>query len=64
MNNFGNFNVVTPILALTFSCVAFGFLIGALVYKNNNDETIKKQAIENQCAQYNSTSGEFEWIKK
>lgn len=59
-----NFNIFIPILALSLPCVVLGFFIGVMVYKNNGDETMKQQAIENSCAQYNPTTGQFEWLKK
>lgn len=38
--------------------------IALFIDKKESIEIIKKQAIENNCARYNPTTGEFEWIKK
>ncbi len=70
MNNisggwFGPF--IVPIVASVLFFGIIGYLIGALLFSNSDKESMdvfKKQAIENNCAQYNPTNGDFEWIKK
>ena len=52
------------LLLFTASCIAFGFFVGSIVFKNDGEDTIKKQAIENSCAQYNPSTGIFEWVEK
>lgn len=41
-----------------------GIILGLLVADVLGKSNYQPQAIENNCAQYNSTTGEFEWIKK
>jgi uncharacterized protein YneF (UPF0154 family) len=45
-----------------FVGVLIGVFIGGLAFKDNVKEIIQKEAIENQCGQYNPTTGNFEWI--
>jgi hypothetical protein len=59
---FGPF--VLPIVFFVFGCVAIGWFIGAVMFADSGVEIIQKEAIENQCAQYNPTNGKFEWVKK
>jgi len=59
---FGSFMI--PIIFLVLGYVGFGFYMGGLYFSNTGVETFKKQAIENSCAQYNPTNGNFEWIKR
>ena len=70
MNNisggwFGPF--IVPIIFFVLFFGIIGYLIGALLFSNDGEATIesfKKQAIENSCAQYNPSTGIFEWVKK
>jgi hypothetical protein len=64
MNNFGDFNLFVPVLAIAVPCLALGFFIGSVMFADSGVGIIQKQAIENNCAQYNPTNGTFEWIKK
>lgn len=42
-------------------CIMYGgFIVGKVVTTNK----FEKEAIENSCAEYNSKTKEFEWIKK
>ena len=50
--------------ALVIACIVFGFCVGGLVFRYDGKDTIKKQAIENSCAQYNPSTGVFEWVKR
>jgi hypothetical protein len=53
-------------LWLLFIYFGIGWIIGDIIHSNNNelDRNFEKQAIENNCAQHNPITGEFEWIKK
>lgn len=52
------------IIALIIGGLIVWFSIGTVLVSDNITTTeLKKQAIENNCAQYNSTTGKFEWIK-
>jgi hypothetical protein len=56
--------LLVPAVIFIFCWVAFGFFLGSVVFKNNGEEIMRQQAIENNCAQYNPTNGTFEWVKK
>jgi hypothetical protein len=63
--------IKTVLLAILVSVVIVAIIINSVAVsskivnnKKEATENIKKQAIENNCAQYNPTTGEFEWIKK
>jgi phage-related minor tail protein len=56
--------ILTAIIVVTLLIGSVAMLGNFLNKKKESIETVKKQAIENNCAQYNSTTGEFEWIKK
>jgi hypothetical protein len=55
---------VLPFVFFMLICGGIGWFIGAVVFADSGVEIIQKQAIENNCAQYNPTSGNFEWVKK
>ena len=54
-------SLIVPIVFFVICCSAIGFLIGFIAF---SDGITKKEAIENNCAQYNPTNGNFEWIKR
>jgi flagellar basal body-associated protein FliL len=69
------YEIVDPIksvmLAILLGVAIVALIIGSVaasskIINNKKEavENIKKQAIENNCAQYNPTTGNFEWIKK
>lgn len=65
MNNFDWFGpFVLPSVFLLFGCLTIGWFIDAIVFADSGVEIIQKQAIEHNFAQYNPTTGDFEWIKK
>ena len=41
-------------------CILIGMIIGGLIAKMR----WRKEAIEHKAAQYNQTTGQFEWIEK
>lgn len=53
------FKIIGFVLLIVLVIVVGGFFSG-----NITTDDFKKQAIENNCAQYNPTTGKFEWIKK
>lgn len=56
---------IMPIVFLIIGCGVLGVFVSALLFSSAGEETIesfKKQAIENNCGQYNPTNGKFEWI--
>jgi hypothetical protein len=53
-----------PLVFLMIVSIGFGFAMGGLAFKDNVKEIIQKEAIENQCGQYNPITGNFEWIKR
>lgn len=63
MFNIDLFKILAIALIIGGSIV--GFVVGTVLFSNNiTNDDLKKQAIENNCAQYNPTTGKFEWIKK
>lgn len=66
MNNIsGGFKpFIVPIVSFV---LWIGIYASVLLFSNSGEvalESFKKQAIENNCAQYNPINGDFEWIKK
>lgn len=46
-----------------FIGILLGFLAGGIVLKTDLED-LKKQAIDNNAAQHNPKTGEFEWINQ
>lgn len=53
--------VISIISGFICGCIMYGgFTLGKVVTTNK----FEKEAIENNCAEYNSKTKEFQWIKK
>lgn len=49
-------------IVVIISLCSMWFYIGHLQGKNRGTQYAQEQAIEHNCAQYNPTTGDFEWI--
>lgn len=54
-----NLEVLTLLL---FIVTIFSIVVN--VMQNNTIKAFKQQAIEQECAHYNSVDGKFEWLRK
>ena len=43
--------------------VGIGFMVLTIMQRNTL-QAFKQQAVEQECAHYNSIDGEFEWLRK
>jgi len=62
MNNFYLPDCLS-VIAITIVGFVLGQLVGELIL-DDVKEKYQKPAIENNCAQYNPTTGNFEWTKR
>ena len=64
MNNIsGGFKpFIVPIVSFVLWIGIYASVL-LFLYDGVTIESFKKQAVENNCAQYNPTNGNFEWIK-
>jgi len=48
---------------LSLLLVGIGFMVLTIMQRNTM-QAFKQQAVEQECAHYNSIDGEFEWLRK